>query len=50
MPDTVQLGLDTFGGVTLDADDQPLPQAAVLRNVISEAVLADRADHQPRAL
>lgn len=38
----LRLGLDTFGDVTLDAAGAPLPQAQVLRNVVEEAVLADR--------
>jgi alkanesulfonate monooxygenase SsuD/methylene tetrahydromethanopterin reductase-like flavin-dependent oxidoreductase (luciferase family) len=37
----LELGLDTFGDVTARADGQPLPQAAVIRNVIEQAVLAD---------
>jgi probable LLM family oxidoreductase len=37
----LQLGLDTFGDVTYDADGQPLPHAQVIRNVVAEAVLAD---------
>jgi probable LLM family oxidoreductase len=37
----IELGLDTFGDVTLDADGRPLPQAQVIRDVIDEAVLAD---------
>jgi probable LLM family oxidoreductase len=37
----IQLGLDTFGDVTYDAEGRPLPQAQVIRNVIAEAVLAD---------
>jgi probable LLM family oxidoreductase len=37
----LQLGLDTFGDVTYDADGRLLPQAQVIRNVIAEAVLAD---------
>jgi probable LLM family oxidoreductase len=41
MPD-IELGLDTFGDVTLDAAGHPLHQAQVLRNVIAEAELADR--------
>jgi probable LLM family oxidoreductase len=41
MPD-IELGLDTFGDVTLDAAGRPLPQAQVLRNVVAEAELADR--------
>ena len=38
----IQLGLDTFGDVTIDADGRFLPQAQVIRNVVEEAVLADR--------
>ncbi|MBO0711722.1 MAG: hypothetical protein J2P47_10645 [Acetobacteraceae bacterium] len=37
----LELGLDTFGDVTRDADGQLLPQAQVIRDVIDEAVLAD---------
>ena len=37
----VELGLDTFGDVTFDADGRRLSDAAVIRNVIEEAVLAD---------
>jgi len=36
-----ELGLDTFGDVTLDAQGYPLSHAQVLRNVVEEAVLAD---------
>jgi probable LLM family oxidoreductase len=39
---TLELGLDTFGDVTRDADGQMLSHAQVIRNVIDEAVLADR--------
>lgn len=39
---TLELGLDTFGDVTVDAGGRPLTQAQVLRNVVEEAVLADR--------
>ena len=38
----LELGLDTFGDVTHDADGHPLPHAQVIRNVIAEAVLADQ--------
>src|SRR5688572_26318737 len=38
----IELGLDTFGDVTLDAQGRLLPQARVLRDVIAEAELADR--------
>jgi len=38
----IELGLDTFGDVTLGEDGHPLSQAQVLRNVVAEAVLADQ--------
>lgn len=38
----LELGLDTFGDVTRDANGQPLPQARVIRDVVDEAVLADQ--------
>jgi len=41
-PSAVHFGLDTFGDVTWDADGNPLPQAQVLRDVVEQAVLADR--------
>lgn len=37
----IELGLDTFGDVTSDADGRPQSHAQVLRNVVAEAVLAD---------
>jgi probable LLM family oxidoreductase len=39
---TIELGLDTFGDVTVDAAGRLLPHARVLRDVITEAELADR--------
>lgn len=42
MTEALQFGLDTFGDVTAGPDGQPLPQAQVIRNIIAEAVLADR--------
>jgi alkanesulfonate monooxygenase SsuD/methylene tetrahydromethanopterin reductase-like flavin-dependent oxidoreductase (luciferase family) len=42
MAQAIELGLDTFGDVTVDADGRPLAQAEVLRHVVEEAVLADR--------
>jgi probable LLM family oxidoreductase len=39
---TIELGLDTFGDVTVDAGGKLLPHARVLRDVITEAELADR--------
>jgi probable LLM family oxidoreductase len=41
MDTPVELGLDTFGDVTIGADGKPLSQAQVIRNVIAEAELAD---------
>ena len=43
----VTFGIDTFGDVTVDADGQRLSDAEVLRNVVEEAVLAERVglDH-----
>ena len=38
---SLQLGLDTFGDVTVDAQGNPLSQAEVIRNVVKEAVVAD---------
>lgn len=38
----VELGLDTFGDVTVDLEGKHLSQAQVLRNVIDEGVLADQ--------
>ncbi|MCC6174496.1 MAG: LLM class flavin-dependent oxidoreductase [Chloroflexi bacterium] len=42
MASQLQLGLDTFGDVTHDAEGRLLPQAQVIRNVVAEAVLADQ--------
>ena len=42
MNDGIELGLDTFGDVTMDVEGRALPQAQVLRNVVAEAVLADQ--------
>jgi len=39
---TLELGLDTFGDVTYDADGRLLSQPEVLRNVVAQAVLADQ--------
>ena len=38
----LELGLDTFGDVTADASGALVPHDQVIRNVIEEAVLADR--------
>jgi probable LLM family oxidoreductase len=42
MAHTIELGLDTFGDVTVGADGRPLTQGEVLRHVVDEAVLADQ--------
>jgi probable LLM family oxidoreductase len=42
MTTSLEFGLDTFGDVTRGADGAPLAHAQVIRNVIDEAVLADR--------
>lgn len=42
MAHPLQLGLDTFGDVTFDADGVPLPHPQVIRNVVAEGVLADQ--------
>ena len=44
MPDKpeIELGLDTFGDVTVGKDGKLLSQAQVLRNLIEEGVLADQ--------
>jgi probable LLM family oxidoreductase len=42
MAHDIELGLDTFGDVTLGEDGRPLSQAQVLRHVVAEAVLADQ--------
>lgn len=41
MSNPLELGLDTFGDVTVGADGEPLSHAQVIRNVVDEAVLAD---------
>jgi probable LLM family oxidoreductase len=41
MSDSLELGLDTFGDVTADAEGRPLSQAQSIRNVVDQAVLAD---------
>ena len=39
---SIELGLDTFGDVTVDGQGRPLSQAQVLRHVVEEGVLADQ--------
>lgn len=42
MDKTIELGLDTFGDVTDGPDGRPLHAAQVIRNLVEEAVLADK--------
>jgi probable LLM family oxidoreductase len=42
MAEPLEFGLDTFGDVTVDAEGKRLSGAEVIRNVVEEAVLADR--------
>jgi probable LLM family oxidoreductase len=42
MATPIEFGLDTFGDVTRDTGGQALSQAAVIRNVIEQATLADQ--------
>jgi len=39
---SLELGLDTFGDATVDGDGRTLTHPEVIRNVVEEAVLADR--------
>src|SRR5690349_25052887 len=38
----VELGLDTFGDVEVDAAGEKVPYPQVIRNVVEQAVLADQ--------
>lgn len=42
MTASIEFGLDTFGDVTNDPHGVPVPQAQVIRDLIAQAVLADR--------
>ena len=42
MSTPLELGLDTFGDVTVDESGALVPHDQVIRNVIEEAVLADQ--------
>ena len=42
MPPPLELGLDTFGDVTIDPHGQPRSHAQTLRDVVAEAVLAEQ--------
>ena len=41
-PGPIELGLDTFGDVTVDLDGRAVSPPQVIRHVVEEAVLADR--------
>ncbi|MFQ4148932.1 LLM class flavin-dependent oxidoreductase [Arthrobacter sp. LAPM80] len=40
--ENIELGLDTFGDITLGADGAPKPAAQVIRDVVEQAILADK--------
>src|SRR5215470_8004237 len=42
MTHAIELGIDTFGDVTVDERGQPMRHAPVLRHVLAQAVLADQ--------
>jgi probable LLM family oxidoreductase len=42
MPNAIELGLDTFGDVTVDRDGRLQHQAQALRDVVTQAILADQ--------
>lgn len=42
MSDEVRFGIDTFGDITVDDEGRRLSHAEVIRNVVEQAVLADR--------
>src|SRR5687768_8054453 len=42
MNDSIELGVDTFGDVSVGADGQQLSQAQTVRNVVEQGVLADQ--------
>jgi probable LLM family oxidoreductase len=44
MSQELELGLDTFGDVTVDAEGRAVPQPQVIRDVVRQAVLADELD------
>ena len=43
MSSSIELGLDTFGDVTVDSTGQLLSQAQSLRNLVEQGVMADQA-------
>ena len=42
MTQTIELGLDTFGDATVDAEGKPLSQAQAIRDVVKQGELADQ--------
>ena len=42
MAQAIELGLDTFGDATVDADGKPLSQAQAIRDVVLQGELADQ--------
>jgi alkanesulfonate monooxygenase SsuD/methylene tetrahydromethanopterin reductase-like flavin-dependent oxidoreductase (luciferase family) len=42
MSERLELGLDSFGDVTVDGDGQPVSQAQALRHLVAEGILADQ--------
>jgi hypothetical protein len=38
----LEMGLDTFGDVSVDDDGHPVTQAQVIRDIVEEGVLADQ--------
>lgn len=42
LADRLRFGLDTFGDITHDDDGRPVPAPQVLRDVVEQAVVADR--------
>ena len=42
MAHAIELGLDTFGDITVDGDGRPLSHAQVLRDVVAQGALADQ--------
>ena len=42
VPHAIELGLDTFGDITIGGDGRPLSTAQVLRDVVAQGVLADQ--------
>ena len=42
MTQTIELGVDTFGDVTIDDTGKPVTQAQALRQVVDQGALADQ--------